>query len=136
MNNYSFDNVTSNDVALSSTKLHNDDSISLPVTNEAKMWQYHDSKSGEGDSMVICGETHMEALFFAPAHMGNTSSIITHNDMFFKSSVGESSQIANLWPMIKEGDTCGQMDVNNIFPNCNRVVHDHGRRHGFSNGRQ
>ena len=53
VNNYSFDNVTSNDVALSSTKLHNKDSISLLVNNEGTMWQYNDMNNEEGDSMVM-----------------------------------------------------------------------------------
>ena len=115
VNNYSFDNATFNDIALSSTKLHDDDSISLLVNNEGTMWQYNDMKNEEGDSMVISGETHMEAAFYAPAHMGKKSSIITHNDMCSKSSVEESSQIAILSSIIKDGDTCGHMDVNNVF---------------------
>ena len=115
VNNYSFDNATSNDIALSSTKLHDDVSISLLVNNEGTMWQYNDMKNEEGDSMVIGGKTHMEAAFYAPAHIGNTSSIITHNDMCSKSSVEESSQTATSSSIIKDGDRCGHMDVNNIF---------------------
>ena len=77
------------------------------------MWQYNDMKSEDGDSMFIGGETHMEAAFYAPSHVGNTSSIITHNDMCSQSSVGESSQIATSSSIIKDGDTRGQMDVKN-----------------------
>ena len=115
VNDYSFDNATSNDIALSSTKLHDDNSISLLVSNEGTRWQYNDMKNEEGESMVIGGETLMEAAFSSPAHMGDTSSIITHNDMCSESSVEESSQIATSSSIIKDGATCGHMDVNNIF---------------------
>ena len=116
VNHYSFDNVTSNDIYLLSTKLHDDDSISLLVNNAGTMWQYNDMKSGKGVSMVIGGETHMETAFKASTHMGNVSSIISHTDMCSKSSLGESSQIATLPSMITDGNTCGHVDVNNNFP--------------------
>ena len=93
VNIYPFDNATSNDIALLSTKLHNHYSIKLLVSIEGTMWQYNVMKNEEGDSMVTGGETHMEAAFYAPGDMGNTSSIITHNDMCSESSVDESSQM-------------------------------------------